>query len=365
MRRLRHDTRQWAWMRIIFGMLLAMLTFYLAARTFHECGKGYAVDGPTLVAPSALTLLIIGQQELPWDVILGSLEYGSQAKFIRYKSLSADALIAENWSGPPVTKPGNLTNPHHSISIRLAIAKSSAEAADAALKEATSQSMPIPEITGSPDVRSFADRAWYSAGRIIFTRSNVVGDIHLSNKDGYDQKLLFELAARLGGKIQAALDGKPQPEAALPLSAEERCVGLSGAWAARERWKDADTLYIRDTNGLVRGMPARALGGQDFQVSLQSLCSVLDLKARVQFFREDGDNGMPRARITLGGHTLKFHHGDAKLVDGTREIPLAQAVTFKDGEVLVPFSLVTSVLGWQAVRENVDGRTVVRFDRKT
>ena len=129
------------------------------------------------VPPEALPSLVIGQEDLPWDAVLGHVRIGAKVPIYALEYFDGPSKLSESWSGPPVYSPGCLTSPRYSISIAIAVTSSPEEAAGVAHKEVGSVAEEIPEVTGQESVAWFSDRAWRGGnawgGRIVFTRGNV------------------------------------------------------------------------------------------------------------------------------------------------------------------------------------------------
>ena len=236
-------------------------------------------------------------------------------------------------------------SPDYSIDIAVAVANSPEEAVSAAKREVASVAEIIPEITGSSSATSFADRVWQHGGRIVFTRGNVIGDVHMSQKGGIDKKLLFTLATRLSSKIDAALAGKPEAIPILPLAADQELrVDLEGAWKMRDLgarlWgNECTTIAIYDTNGIPRSLPAMRVGTDDYMVPLRHLAAIVGPNARVKV---KGDE----AKTTIKGKALVFNKGKSEVQADQRATQLDRPVEFAEGEVLVPFtSVVRNALG--------------------
>jgi hypothetical protein len=317
-----------------------------------------------VASPQALTSLIIGPDDLAWDAILWTLRRGSAVTRYKFQALNSQQAIEEVWAGPPSGTRGRLMGPGYGIHITSAVTDSPEEAAQVALKQIQSYAVSIPEVTGDPSVASFADRAWGAsslvtapcrASEIVFVRGNVVADIEMSRKDGFDPQLLFSLGRRPGRKIDATLAGYPEPVPVLPLAADQELrVGLADAWELRDLgrrlWRDkATTIALYDTNGLPRSLPAQRIGGDDYILPLRYLAAILGRQ------RVNASPGKGVASVTLMGKALVFRKGERRVkVDG-RAALLSRPAEFVEGAVLVPLSLVEQLLGQRVVWSQVEG----------
>jgi len=317
----------------------------------------YASDSKVSQVPQNVwSSLVMGSDEMPWDVVLWSLDTGSSdPPILKYRSLSeGQAKYEENWKGIPRPQPGTIYHSDCSIRITIAIANSPAEANRVALKESQSYAVSIPETTGDESVKSFADRAWGISGRtfepclaarIIFTRGNVICDISMDRADSFDPELLIDLSARLSRKIDAALAGKPGPVPVLPLAADQELrVDLEGAWKMRDLgarlWgHKCTTIALYDINGIPRSLPAKRVGTDDYMVPLRHLAAIVGPNARVKV---KGDE----AKTTIKGKALVFNKGKSVVQADQRAAQLDRPVEFAEGEVLVPLkSVVRNALG--------------------
>ena len=137
------------------------------------------------------------------------------------------------WLGPPTGEAGTA---QYSMHVDAAITESAETALEAVYVLLRGVARPPEEVSGQPPFASLGDRVWYGAdefgGRIIFLRTNVLGDVFIFHKEGLDPQMLFDLAALLGRKIDAALAGTPEPAPVLPPSAEDSHLTLQEAWEA-------------------------------------------------------------------------------------------------------------------------------------
>ena len=348
---LRMSRRTGLWTGIITTIALVGFTFWGRPGAVKATGESYR----PVISQTMLMSLLIGPEELPWNVVLSTIDIGTGTPSARLASFKGQAKFEERWSGRPKGAADSRKTPETSVDIAVAIANSAEESVQIALDKVCDASVVIPEITGEREVAAFADRAWYgnnelgeskvTSANITFTRHNVVCNIGMSHKSGFDdKKLLFALATRLSHRIDAALAGKPEPLPMLPLAADQELrVDLEGAWRIHDLavrlWSDgATTIALYDSNGIPRSLPAKRMGA-DYVVPLRHLAAIFGPRARVDI----RDN---EAHTVLVGKALVLNKGKSEMRVDQRVKRLDRAVEFAEGEALVPLiSLVNNALG--------------------
>lgn len=346
------------WVMAVSALVLLTVIYFaatskmIASKSVVGTGEVITKSSVNSVPPEMLPSLLIGPDDLPWDAVLFSLTTGTGVTKYRFASLKNSLALEEKWFGPPSGDPGSLKTAHYGAKIVIALADSSEEAASVALKQVSSAAVVNPEITGAS---SFADRAWYgdnaggesaatSAG-MTFVRGNVVCLIHLSHKDGVATKQVYTLASRLSSKIDAALQGKPEPVPILPLAADgELRVDLECASKMRDLgprlWgNESKTIAICDANGIPRSLPAKQVAAHDYVVPLRHIAAIIGPRARVKIMGDE-------ANTTLMGKTLVLSKAKAQMKVGQNSAQLDRSVEFSNEEVLVPLkSLMNNAMG--------------------
>lgn len=324
---------------VICVLVLVMVAHFVGADrvAVHVNATGLSSD--------LLASLLVGPDELPWDTILATCRVGSDATPEVMHGFKGQSKFDETWSGRPTLKPGGLNSPDESVRISAAVTNSPAEAVSVVEDELANVAAAIPEITQEGSTASFADRAWQRGGRMLFTRGNIVGDIHMSRKEGVDRQSLLALAAVLGRKINAALAGKPETVPIMPLAADQELrVDLETAWKMRDLgtrlWgADSVTIAIYDANGIPRALPAKRVGEDQYLIPLRHLAAILGPKARVKITRDE-------VKTTLMGKALVFNNGAAEMRVDQQPVQLDRAVELAEGEALIPItSVVRDALG--------------------
>ena len=283
--------------------------------------------------------LFVPQSDIPFQGVLFAFEYGaSSAKY-----------YDEVWFGPPS---GEMKTADYTVRVNMSIARSPQEALAGIHVLLDGVAEPPQEVSGEP-YSSFSDYAWFgysghSGGRLLFVRGNMVADIVVFHKDGFDQKVILALATILSRKIDAVLAGKPEPVPILPLAADQELrVDLEGAWKMRDLgarlWgAESTTIAIYDTDGIPRSLPAKRVGGIDYVVPLRHLAAIIGPRARV---KTSGDE----AKVTLMGKVLVLKKGKSEMQVDQRTAQLDRTVEFTEGEVLVPLASVVSNASGQRI----------------
>lgn len=326
-------------------------------------GESKAIEkSKSMVQQGMLPSLVLGPKDIPWDnmALISLYTVSTEWTPLKYRSLShGQARCETSWSGPFGKKRGV-------IHITIAIANSPEEAIQAVLEQAHSYAVTILEVTGDQAVIAFSDRAWGASSkmtdpcrgaRVIFIRGNVIGDISMDHRGGFHPRLLFDLAARLGRKIDAARAGRPEQATVLPLAADGELH--FDAWkmnnlGARLWGKNSTTIAIYDNNGIPRSLPAKRMADGDYLVPLRHIAAILGPRERAKII---GD----KAKTTLFGKELAFERGKSEITVDQSSKKLNRTVQFVDLEVLVPLkSLVSNVLGkhitWEKRKTIMIGR---------
>lgn len=314
----------------------------LAMSVPYLCSPGVAEGG--VVSREMLPSLIIGPEDLPWDAVLFALARGPRVPPSTLGSFSGQSKLEERWSGPPTGNPGCEKTADFNVEIAFAIAGSPEEAVEVAKREVVNVATIIPEVTGDNSLVPFADRAWYCETRIVFTRANVVGAVHMFRKGGFDAHLLLSLATRLGHKIDTAVAGRPEPAPVLPPSAADMKVDLEGAWKAKALGaqlgrRESTKLALQHRNGLATALPAKQVASREYLVPLVYLGGILGTDTGMKV-------GTQRATASIAGKAMVLERGKAQVRCGRRTVQLSHAVQFTGDGVLVPLSsFVQQVLG--------------------
>ena len=305
------------------------------------------------VSPGALTSLIIGTEDLPWDVVLSDLKTGANVPRCTLEFFTGASKLTENWSGPPTsTTPGSRMTAHYCINIDFAVAASPEEATRIALKQVSSASVIIPEIAREKAQPLNADRVWFidnawagntpTGAGTVFVRDNVVCSVHITHKDGVNTKQLFTLASRLSEKIDAVAAGRPEPPPVLPPSMEEMKLDLEGAWDAKNigkmLGKRAINIAIQHGKASPKAVPAARVAGKDYLVPLSHVASILGGNSKVRI--QGG-----QARAVVLGKTVVFNAGKARVQVGGRTVKLDAATQINGRQAFVPLSFVEKALG--------------------
>lgn len=328
-------------------------------------GSRTAWATPTRTVPrQAMLSLIPGPDELPWSLILSSDTTGPEVTRFRFQTLSGSKATQHRWAGNPHDRGGPLKR---ELQITVAIADSAGQAVAAAVKDVNSASVSMPDETGDPRFASFTDRAWFSnhgrspglstGASMVFVRGNVLASVVLIDMDGFENDVLVQTALRLGRRIDAAAAGKPLPIPILPPSVEDMRCGPEEAWdayqAVRAFGKNATTIVVRNSQGEPRAVPAYIDNGS-YMVPLRYLVAATHPGTRVKVDRVATD-------VTWSGRHLVFAKGDARLTVDGKATPLRKPAVVKRGQIMVPLSIVETVLGRQITWSTSQGKKMARF----
>ena len=340
---------------VIIAMLTIASIIMIAGTT-----KANEESEPMMLSKDMLPNLLISPEDLPWDVVLFSLDMNNKPKRILGAFGYQDSVYQEEWRGRMIDNGSDkMPSPEYSIRISIAITESPEEAADLAIAHIKSAAGIIPEITGSGELDSFADRVWTSEKQppinsksITFVRHNAVCSFHMScRRYGLDKNDYLELAELISRKIDAALAGKPEPVPILPLAADYELGGdVESAFKKRtlgsRLWgNESINIALRDENRIPRLIPAKQTADGDYLVTLRYLRAVLGSNTKATR-KKDNDLVVYGAEINHMGKSLVFTINSSEMKAGEKTIQLNHPVEFRENEIIVPLkSVVQEGLG--------------------
>ena len=307
-----------------------------------------AVEAQPLVPGSSLTSLLVSEEDLPSEALLGYLSVGTEEAPYGFYCASP-FQFHEVWRGEPSSeRGGNSTD--YSITISLAITDSPSQAVRDAIHQVNSAATRLPEITGKQPIAPYADRAWgrfgSRGGHVRFTKANVLvnlfGSWYRDKPESPD--MLARLVSRISKKIDDALAKRPASVPVLPLSIDQNLgLRLGEAWRLREPGRrlwgaEGRKIAIEDSHGIPRYVPAKPLPDGDYLVPLRHVVTLMDPEGGVLVRGST-------ATVVAPAKSIKLKSGDTEGLDGSHKIPIGRAVEFREDEVVVPVSFVERVFG--------------------
>jgi len=346
--------------RTALGLTLLVAIVVVGALCMHP--QSTKCEPPAaLVPPECLPSLVMGPADMVGDVVLSSVAVVSGGPSTQPDSTKTTAGYEETWNGDMTTRGGRQVS-GRTVIIAACILPSVAQAVEYATQAVRNTSLALPEQTGQGDTALFADRAWGTGGRLVFTRANVVGDVFISTlpKEKIDD--VHKLAKAIARRVDAALAGRPESVALLPLSAQELGMNLAEAFAARDigekLWgKEATTIALTDAHGIPRSIPARKLPGDDYLVPLRHVAGVIN---RYNELRASKDGN--EVTLDIGQGKIRFKKGESRAAKAGESFDLGRPVESAEGELLVPVSVAEKLTGKRLVWEKRGALSIARLE---
>ncbi len=304
-----------------------------------------------VVSSEAINTLIIGENDLPPDLMLANYTSSLYYMPLRTELDACSAGFAERWLSPLSGRSGTIPTAHHSVEITICLFDSSNEALKYTRKVAMNNAIVPPEISGQPLINQFADYAWCQGNAtqldkdrsivMTFVRSNVFVLLHVTNKDGVDQDMFYALATRIGDKIDMARTGRPYPPTVLPPSVKDMKIGIEDAWNLRRVAKaqgKTTNVALKIGKSTPRTLISRKIASGNYLVPLSYLAGIMGTESKPKISGQS-------VFANIAGRNVVFTKGSSKVkVDG-KTVDIGARVELRNNQAFVPLSFLEKGLG--------------------